>query len=450
VRAKVFCKGYLSPRSTTHSYIWHAMDMTIPVVSMVTNGDYFYDEKVGIYVKGSYNPDQFNYQYDWRRPINLEFFDSADTPSRINQLCETRVKGNTTRVYVLKSLAVYANKRFGEKRFNYEFFPDQTPDIEEFKSFEMRNSGNDFDRIYMRDAIIQKSMGMNCDIDWQPSRPAVLYINGEYKGILNIRPRSNEDHVYSYYDGLEDIDMIENLYEVKSGTKDNFDAFKAFYKKDGHTIEEFDSLMDTGEFCNLMVMNIFFNNKDFPGNNNIMWRPQAEGGRWRWIAKDTDHGLGLFVTECDFPTLTWITTPGYDSSSQNNERATRLFIKLLAIPEFKAMFIDRGAIYMGDFLSAKAITNRIDAYDDAWHLEFLYFRKKISPWSYDYVTELERTKEWEEVECHISTGISLSSSIWKNLWSLTFPGKRKTVVLQSMVFRSSQKSLMANTFPVAS
>lgn len=125
------------------------------------------------------------------------------------------MKGGASRGSGLKSLAVYANKRFGEKRFYHEFFPDQTPGIDEFKSIEMRNAGNDFDYMYMRDAVIQQSMGLHADLDWQPSRPVILYINGEYKGIMNIRPRSNEDNIYSFYDGLEDIDMFENWNELK-------------------------------------------------------------------------------------------------------------------------------------------------------------------------------------------------------------------------------------------
>ncbi len=68
--------------------------------------------------------------------------------------------------------------------------------------------------LYMRDAVIQQSMGLNADLDWHASRPAIFYLNGEYKGILNICPRNNEDYVYSYYDGLEDVDMFENWYEL--------------------------------------------------------------------------------------------------------------------------------------------------------------------------------------------------------------------------------------------
>ena len=419
VRAKLFCDGYLSPRSTTHSYIKHPREVTLPVVSIVTNRDYFYDNKLGIYVQGNYTNHTPNYEYDWRRPINYEYFEGADTPCSINQLCETRVKGGATRGNALKSLAVYANKRFGEKRFNYEFFPDQTPGIEEFKSFEMRNSGNDFDYMYMRDAIIQQSMGMNCDLDWQPSHPVILYINGEYKGLLNIRPRSNEDYVYSYYDGLEDIDMLENWWELKEGSIDSFNAFKAFYEGTDHSFGEFDELMDTGEFCNLMIMGTFFDNKDFPGNNIVMWRPQADGGRWRWIAKDTDFGMGLYGERANYPTLNWITNQGYDNNKNdwaNKWEHTRLFRRLLDTPEFKDMFIDRCAIYMGDFLRSDEIIARIDTRYDDIKFEYKFHRDQINPWWPTYSQEVENGRKWAKNRCtffydHLSSFFSLKKPV---------------------------------------
>ncbi|MDE6769161.1 MAG: CotH kinase family protein, partial [Muribaculaceae bacterium] len=382
IRAKIFCDGYLSPRSTTHSYIKHPRELTLPLVSIVTDDKYFYSEKEGIYVKGNYSPGTPNYEYDWRRPINFEYFEEAGKESAINQLCETRVKGGATRGNPLKSLAVYANKRFGTKRFNYEFFPDQTPGIDEFKSFEMRNSGNDFDYMYMRDAVIQQCMGMNVDLDWQPSRPVILYINGTYKGILNIRPRSNEDYVYSYYDGLEDIDMLENWWELKEGSMDSFEAFQEFYAGKDHSYAEYEEWMDTGEFCNLMIMGTFFDNKDFPGNNIVMWRPQAEDGKWRWVAKDTDFGMGLYGERSNYPTLNWITTEGYDNNRNdwaNKKDATRLFRRLLDTQEFRDMFIDRCAVYMGDFLTADAITGRIESRYAELKSEYKFHRDLFNP-----------------------------------------------------------------------
>ena len=86
IRAKLFCEGYLSPRSTTHSYIFFSRDVTLPVVSIVTDNKYFYDNKLGIYVQGTYKNGTPNYKYDWRRPINFEYFEGTDNGSILNQL----------------------------------------------------------------------------------------------------------------------------------------------------------------------------------------------------------------------------------------------------------------------------------------------------------------------------------------------------------------------------
>ena len=215
VKAKLFLDGMLSPRSTAQSYIFFPRDITLPVISISTDKNYLYDSKIGIYVDGNYQSGKKNYEFDWRRPMNIEFFFEPENESQINQLCEARIMGGATRSSARKSLAVYANKRFGEKRLNYEFFPEDRPGITDFKSLALRNAGNDFDYLFMRDAVIQLNTARHCDIDYQAYRPAIVYFNGEYMGMLNIRERSNEDNIYTNYDGLEDIDMFENWWGRK-------------------------------------------------------------------------------------------------------------------------------------------------------------------------------------------------------------------------------------------
>ncbi len=396
VRAKLFCDGYLSPRSVTHSYIFYPRELTLPVVSIVTDNKYLYDNLEGILVEGSYSSNKKNYEYDWRRPINLEYFEGCETQSILNQLCETRVQGGATRTFPQKSLAIYANKRFGIKRFEYEFFPDQRPGITDFKSLILRNAGNDFDYLYMRDAIIQRTMAQHVDLDWQAWRPTIVYINGTYKGLLNIRERSNEDNIYTNYDGLEDIDMLENWWELKEGDKTHWDAFTAFYNERGHTLAEYEQWMDWREFLNLMLMNLFYNNQDFPGNNIVMWRPRTENGIWRFVAKDTDFGLGLYNTSANYNTIEWIYNPNYDSGRNwaNQYEHTRLFRRLMDDPDFKREFIDRAAIYMGDFMNEAGTREVWDPMYDLIKDEYPHHRALFNQWWPNYNEELTFARNW--------------------------------------------------------
>ncbi len=395
VRAKLFCEGYLSPRSSAQSYIFHGRKMELPIVSLVTDNDYFYGSKLGIYIDANNNSDTQN---DWRRPLNIEYFAAANEDSKINQLGETRVAGGGSRSANHKTLVLYANKRFDadQKRFSYEFFPEDRPGQTEFKSLMLRNAGNDYNYLFMRDAVMQRSFYRHVDLDGQAYSPAIIYINGQYLGMLNIRERSNEDNIYTNYDKLEDLDMFENWWELKTGTWDNYNRFKAFYTEQGHTMAEFEEWMDCEEFANLMIMNIFYSNRDFPGNNIVMWRPTAEGGRWRWIAKDTDFGLGLYDHPYNYKTINWIYDSGFDSGTNwaNQADHTRLFRRLMADPDFNRMFIDRCAVYMGDFLNFDHIWEELwSPMYDRIKTEYDYHRKNLS-WSVDYPKELSNAQNW--------------------------------------------------------
>ncbi len=396
VRAKLFCDGYLSPRSSAQSYIFHGRKMTLPVVSLVTDNDYFYGGgKLGIYTSLN-NSDNKN---DCRRPLNIEYFAAPNEDSKINQLGETRVAGGGSRSAQYKTLVLYANKRFDadKKRFSYEFFPEDRPGLTEYKSLMLRNSGNDFDYLYLRDAVMQRSFAWNVDLDYQGYSPAIVYINGKYLGMLNIRERSNEDNIYTNYDKLEDIDMFENWWELKTGTWDNYNKFKDFYTEQGHTMAECEEWMDCKEFANLMIMNLFYVNLDFPGNNIVMWRPTAEDGRWRWIAKDTDFGLGLYGRSSSYKTLDWIYNNNYDRDNAwaNQPDHTRLFRRLMADKDFSNMFFDLCCVYMGDFLNYDRIWPEIwSPMYERIKFEYPYHRKMINEWWPNYNDEMKNAQNW--------------------------------------------------------
>ena len=416
VRARLFCNGWLSPRSTVESYIFHDKDLTIPVISIVIDDKYLNDAKIGIFA----NNNNHDNPHDWRRPMNIELFDATDEPSRLNQLCETRITGGWSRDASRKSMAVYAHKRFGTKKLDYEFFPDQRPGVTDFKSVVLRNAGNDRDGIYMRDAICQRTMAEHTDIDWQAWRPAVIYINGAYHCILNIRERGNENNIATNY-GLEDIDLIENG-ELKEGTSDFYDAFTEFYQEKGHTLEEYAKWIDLEEYMNVMAMNLYFCNLDFPGNNNVMWRPRTEDGRWRWIVKDVDYALGLYNHAASHNILKQYYNPTSkeynDISFSITEPATRLFRNMMEDPDFQREMIDRLSIYMGDFLNEKGVRAIWDPMYNLLMGEWKRHRDAVynNPWWPNYDDELRSSRNWlsqrtAEMYKHIGSQFNLGSPI---------------------------------------
>ena len=417
IRAKLFCDGWLSPVSTAQSYIFHPRTMTTPIFSVQTDDRYLNgDNYMGLFKYNNSKEDKKT--HDWRRPVNIEMFDAAGQESIFNQLGETRIQGGQSRANALKSMVFYANKRFDpdHKRYSYEFFPDQKPGITEFKSFSLRDGGNDFSDLYFRDLIIQRTMAGHVDLDWQAGHVAVLYINGQYMGMLNIRERSNADNIYSNYNGLEDIDMVEISHEqengvdqfieeIKEGDDKFYNNFKAFYSEKGHTKAEYEQWMDVSEYLDIMIMNLFYGNIDFPGNNIVFWRPNdddTESGLpkiWRFIVKDTDFGLGLYGRKPDYNTIKLLYNPSYDSGNAwaFSEPATRLIKNMLEDPDLQKMFIDKCCVYMGDFMNAKGTGEMIDIIKAEAMEEFVAHRDKYNSWGNnrdDINNKFNDAKKW--------------------------------------------------------
>ena len=418
IRAKVFCDGWLSPVSSAQSYIFHPRAMTTPIFSVQTNDKYLNDNEIGLFANNHSKEDKK--LHDWRRPVNIEMFTSEGEESAFNQLSETRIQGGASRANALKSMVFYANKRFDpdHKRFSYEFFPDQKPGVTEFKSFSLRDGGNDFGDLYFRDLIIQRTMAANVEnFDWQAGHTAVLYINGEYMGMLNIRERSNEDNVYSNYNGLEDLDMVEigheqingvDMFEeeLKEGTADFYEAFKTFYSQKGHTLAEYEQWLDVSEYLNVAVMDLFYGNNDWPGNNTVFWRPNdddTESGLpkiFRVIVKDTDFGLGLYGKKPDYNMIDLLYHPENHGSDAwaCTEPATRLLKNMLEDPDILKMFIDKCCVYMGDFMNAEGTGKIIDLIKDESLEEFVAHRDKYNPWNWDnrqdILNKFEDAKKW--------------------------------------------------------
>lgn len=128
----------------------------------------------------------------------------------------------------------------------------------------------------------------------------------------------------------------------------------------------------------------------------MAWRPRAEGGKWRWIAKDTDFGLGLYGSSPTYNTIEWLYNNAYDPDRSwgNTYEATRLFRRLMEDADFKREFIDRCAIYMGDFMNYAGTHEVWDPMYEMIKNEYPHHRKLINEWWPDYQQEMNSINNW--------------------------------------------------------
>lgn len=401
IRAKLIHPEFLTNRSVTQTYILTSKELALPVIAVNLDPYYLWDDEFGIYVDGNGvygktgngSNKKVNWNNAWRRPMNVEYFPTLNDDAVLNQLGELRIGGGWSRANPQKSLLLYANKRFGEKRFDYPLFK-QKPD-QEVKSFMLRNAGNDFGGSFFKDAAIQLFMGNKVEVDYQAYQPAIIYMNGEYYGIQNLRERSNEDYVFSNFNGLEDIDMIERVgsdaqYELKAGDWNAYNELMAKLSKSNNQInfEEIIDRVDINAFLNYMILQIYIANTDFPHNNSVLWRPRTSDGKWRYILKDTDFGLDDSRISHN--------SISYNVSSSLGDKDRRLFSALVSYTPFKEEFYSRFAIYMGDILSYETTFQVLDSIEQMLEPEMLDHRHRwrgsqnLNGWH----TEVTRMKSW--------------------------------------------------------
>jgi hypothetical protein len=378
VRAKLLSDKALPIRSTTQSYIFHPESTKLPVFSLVGDSVYFYSEDEGI-LMGEWDDNDAskqdpNWNYNWRRPINVEYYQGEAHQLLFNQVGETRIQGAYSRRNAQKSLAVYANKRFGTKQFYGQLWHEK-PHVTEVKSFILRNGGNCFDSSRINDQVGQSAIGRyRPNMDWQAYEPAIYYLNGKYMGLADLRERANEDNVEANL-GYKDIDMIENWWKLDEGSFDQLDSFVDFYNQPDVTFEQLKEKLDVDNFLDMFVIKSFAMVTDLLSNNIVLWRPRQEDGKWRFILKDVDQmGLkGMFdKIGTDMCTFIEERISIYQNSHPTLARQLRLFQLFYSVlPEAKNLYIDRMAIYLGDFLRTEKGQNLIDEYVEAIEPEYL-------------------------------------------------------------------------------
>jgi len=383
IRAISYCDTLLPGQPSTRSFIFPGRKISLPVFSLTTDPYNLYDYNYGIYVEGpnaeAEDPHYgANYWQDWERPVHVEYF-LPDGQNVIDQDAGIKIAGAYTRMSSQKTFALHARKSYGKSHFNYKFFHDK--DISAFKAINLRNSGNDFGSTHFRDAMIT-NLVRNNNIDIQAYLPTVVYLNGEYWGILNLRERLNENYLeenFSYVDA-EKVDYIKGQNEVKEGSYDHYQAMLDFIASNSlandDNYEYLKTQMDIDEYIEYMVSEMYCNNQDWPGNNIKYWRPQSADGRWRWMLFDTDFGYAIWHDEDYSYNMVSFCLAENSSDYANAPWATFLLRNLVENENFRSEFLNRFCDRMNCEFMPSVVNALIDSLDANIATEISYHNNK--------------------------------------------------------------------------
>lgn len=477
LRARVFKTDVLPSRITTQSYLIDPLASarySLPVVSISSSSENFFSAETGIYVVGKYT----NYSQDgsaWERPGHIEFYETGGALAFQGEI-GIRLHGGTTVNRPRKSLRIYSRNPTGKVPFAHQIFSDKT--ISTFDTFLLRNSGNDWGQSIFRDALVS-TLAAPTGIDRQHVRPVVVFLDGEYWGVHNLRDRFDEGYYLNHY-GLSDLQFSQleicscnsSWPSADSGEPTLVSDFTDIINRAGNN--EFASAagyaalasrIDIDNYIDYNAMEIWCGNTDWPGNNQRVWRavtPNTSAGanarldgRWRWLLYDTDFGLGLdffyVIGYGDGPNHNTLahatTTTGTDWS--NNEVGTRLLRKALDNQTFKRKFINRFADLLNTSLSASNATATLDefqaTYSPNMNEHVLRWRQPI-----DWTGVLARIRNYVQlrpaaVRSHIVTKFSLSGIA--NLTVNVNDTTQGTVTINTIALEDTTVGVPANPYP---
>lgn len=357
----------------------------IPIVSIIIDSTALFGYEEGIYIPGlkyDENPNLWqpgNY-YErgraWEREALIHFYDQGDLS--LTQGVGVRLHGGGSRIMPMKSLRLYARESYGTKELAYPFFEDK--EEETYKRIILRNGGQDFTKSLMRDGLAH-SICQYLDVEYQAIRPVIVFINGSYWGIHNMRERYDKHYFKNYHDEDEDdIDVIEiqMAIDVDEGTDEQYLDFVDFYTSNDLSnpsiYDEVEERMDIGNYIDYHISKVFFGNRDWPGNNTKLWKPQATGYKWRWALSDYDDAM----KNVDYNSIQH-SLNDEGEFWPNPEWSTLLFRKLVENKDFKERYKNRlDQLLTSDFSPAVTVP-QLQSHSNLYRP---YIEEHIDRWNY--------------------------------------------------------------------
>ena len=317
-RFRLYKDGYLPSDVATHTYIYNLNNYYLPVVSIVTNPDNLYDDKIGVFVDGTNGTsDSGGYRFvhgkdgtsnknrGWERPVNFELLvpdSAAEYCVALNQMVNLQISGGWSRHFPPSpSFKLKANKVYGEKNyFDYPIF-SQKPYIKN-KAILVRNGGNDCDcRIF--DAAIHEIINSSgFYLDCQAYQPSHVFVNGKYQFMFNIRETNNKNFAYANYgidkDNVDQFEYGGGGYTQKAGDDTKFIEWTTLCndlasKPDDEDIwRQICELCDIDEVCNYFAAELYVGSEDWvKNNNNTKGFRDRNDGKFHFVFFDVDEAF---------------------------------------------------------------------------------------------------------------------------------------------------------------
>ncbi len=313
----------------------------IPVVSIVSHPDNFFDEKKGVYVKGKYAQRRYpyygaNFWNDWEIPVDFQYFETVDSLT-YKQKVGLKINGGGSRGIKQKSLRLTARSKYDKNEMKHAFF-ETKPELDRFKHILLKNAGQTNNYSHLTDLFAHALHKEKVNFDVQAGHPTEVYINGKYWGVHHMREKYSAHYLANLHNLKRDsINLLFGYGFALDGSAEDYVEWRdQFYKLEmsqpGDYIQALSNI-EVDNFIDYQIANIFAANADFERANNVKYwaSEQEQKKKWKYLFVDLDLGYGK--NDYDYNKL--------EKVLESTIHHQVLFKNLLTNPQFKNYFIAR-------------------------------------------------------------------------------------------------------------
>jgi hypothetical protein len=276
---------------------------------------------------------------------------------------DIRGHGNDSWAYPQKGIRFYARDDYGYAN-NIEFPLFNFTQRDEFDVIILKAGASDnfpggFQNglltCHLRDVFAQTlAQKHQLNVDNRSWEPCVVYINGQYWGIYEIRERVDADYADYYYD--QDVDSVDFLaywggLTIEEGSDTAWNSLYNFMVSNNLSIpanhDYVDQRFNMMSLIDYFIINTYLVNTDWLNWNTSWWRGRSTPGvKWRYRLWDMDNILNLGQNYTGVSTTTYLMDPCNPTQLFPNDPQiphTDMLNALMADSVFENMYINRYA-----------------------------------------------------------------------------------------------------------
>ncbi len=319
---------------------------------------------------------------DWERPCRLQIYDGAQNPT-VEISAGIRVRGGASRRLAQKSFNLYFRDQY-EGKLRYSLYPEAG----KYRSITLRSGGNDMEYTKFKDVFLQ-SLAADRNLTVLQSRPAILFLNGEYWGPYCLNEKLSASFFQSRYGIDGDQVVAVKGGELEAGEEKDlklFDDLMEFADLDlsqAEVYRRFCETVDVQSMADYYAVRIYIgsgDDYDKPGVKDyfVLWRTKDSsynGGRWMFVLYDMEYSAGHYNEEK--------TAPETDHFRMALEYSP-LFAAAMKNSDFRKLFLRTFEEIAADY-NIERVRTKIQPYVDLWQplMSDFYLRYGDTSWGWD-------------------------------------------------------------------